>query len=56
MFRRKPMTPSSVMIKAVGCSLQIHQSAMCHTAEDRNFDQLNPFKVSTEKENEILLL
>ena len=44
------------MIEAAGCSLQIHQSAMYHIAEDRNFDQLNPFKFSTEKENEIFLL
>jgi hypothetical protein len=50
------MTPTSVMIEAAGCSSKIHKSVMCHTPEDRNFDQLNPFKASTEKENEIFLV
>jgi hypothetical protein len=53
MFRQKLMPPSSVMIETAGSFLHIHESTMCHTAEDRN--QLNPSKVCTEKESEIFL-
>lgn len=49
------MTQSSVTVAPTDSSVHAQQSTVCHTSEDRKFNQLSLFKVFTEMESEIFL-